>query len=51
VVFIFIAATVGLLVYAAVRPWVESWAEKYRERSSYMPINSAGGHEAGADES
>jgi hypothetical protein len=27
VVFIFITATVGLLVYAAVRPWAEKWAE------------------------
>jgi hypothetical protein len=27
VVFIFIFATVGLLVYAAIRPWVERWAE------------------------
>ena len=27
VVFIFIFATVGLLGYAAVRPWVEQWAE------------------------
>jgi len=27
VVYIFIIATVGLLSYAAVRPWVERWAE------------------------
>jgi hypothetical protein len=27
VVFIFIFATVGLLVYAAVRPWLEKWLE------------------------
>jgi hypothetical protein len=27
VVFIFIAATTGLLLYAAARPWVEKWAE------------------------
>jgi uncharacterized membrane protein YadS len=26
VVFIFIFATVGLLSYAAVRPWIEQWA-------------------------
>ena len=26
-VFIFIFATVGLLIYAAVRPWVQKWAE------------------------
>jgi len=27
VVFIFIAATTSLLLYAAARPWVEKWAE------------------------
>lgn len=27
VVFIFIIATVGLLSYAAVRPWIDQWAE------------------------
>lgn len=27
VVWIFILATVGLLSYAAIRPWVEQWAE------------------------
>ena len=27
VVFIFIAATTGLLLYAAARPWLERWAE------------------------
>ena len=53
VVFIFIVATVGLLVYAMVRPWVETWAEKMRERRSYMPISNASSsrNEAGADES
>lgn len=51
VVFVFIFATVGLLVYAAVKPWVETWAEKMRERRSYMPISNAGGNSAGADES
>ncbi|KAJ9668061.1 hypothetical protein H2201_001867 [Coniosporium apollinis] len=40
VVFIFIFTTVGLLVYAAVRPWVEQWAEKFRERRSYIPVAS-----------
>ncbi|KAF2431263.1 hypothetical protein EJ08DRAFT_632597 [Tothia fuscella] len=42
VVFIFIFATVGLLIYAAIRPWVEKWAESIRERRSYMPINNSG---------
>lgn len=27
VVYIFIIATVGLLSYAAIRPWVEQWTE------------------------
>lgn len=27
VVFVFIFATAGLLIYAAVQPWVERWAE------------------------
>ena len=27
VVFIFIFATVGLLIYATVRPWIDQWAE------------------------
>jgi ABC-type nitrate/sulfonate/bicarbonate transport system permease component len=47
VVFIFIFATVGLLIYAAVRPWVEKWTVAMRERRSYIPISTA----AGADES
>jgi hypothetical protein len=51
VVFIFISATVGLLVYAAVRPWVEGWAERVRERRSYMPITGGVGNAAGAEES
>lgn len=61
--FVFITATVGLLVYAGVRPWVEKWAEvccsrsgirdkvngyqTMRERRSYMPVTN----QAGADES
>ncbi len=27
VVFVFIFATAGLLIYAAVQPWVERWVE------------------------
>jgi len=46
VVFIFIFATVGLLIYAAIRPWVEKWAESIRERRSYMPISNAGAEES-----
>ncbi|TLD37478.1 hypothetical protein E2P81_ATG04290 [Venturia nashicola] len=45
VVFIFIFATVGLLIYAAVRPWVEKWALAMRERRSYIPISTAGAEE------
>ncbi|KAJ4412410.1 hypothetical protein N0V91_000883 [Didymella pomorum] len=36
VVLSFIAATVGLLGYAAVRPWVDQWRER---RRSYMPVS------------
>lgn len=37
VVWIFILATVGLLSYAAVRPWLERWQEG---RRNYMPVTS-----------
>lgn len=36
VVFIFIAATTGLLVYAAVRPWVEKWTAVCGEDAETM---------------
>lgn len=39
VVFIFIFATVGLLIYATVRPWIDQWAEKARERRDYIPVS------------
>ncbi|ORY14751.1 hypothetical protein BCR34DRAFT_478939 [Clohesyomyces aquaticus] len=39
VVYIFIFATVGLLSYAAVRPWIDQWAERARERRSYIPVS------------
>ncbi|OJD27450.1 hypothetical protein ACJ73_01159 [Blastomyces percursus] len=38
VVYIFIIATVGLLVWAAVKPLVEKWILAVRERRSYSPI-------------
>ncbi|PGH31349.1 hypothetical protein GX50_05888 [[Emmonsia] crescens] len=38
VVFIFIIATAGLLVWAAVKPFVEKWILVVRERRSYLPI-------------
>ena len=39
VVFIFIFATVGLLLYAAIRPWVEKWMAVRSLRS--FPILSS----------
>ncbi|KAF2632477.1 hypothetical protein BU25DRAFT_407006 [Macroventuria anomochaeta] len=39
VVLAFIAATVGLLGYAGVRPWVDQWRER---RRSYMPVAGQG---------
>ncbi|KAF1841894.1 uncharacterized protein K460DRAFT_379878 [Cucurbitaria berberidis CBS 394.84] len=42
VVFIFIGATVGLLGWAGVRPWVEGWREKVRERRTYIPVSGQG---------
>ncbi|KAF2107908.1 hypothetical protein BDV96DRAFT_290079 [Lophiotrema nucula] len=39
VVFIFIFATVGLLSYAGIRPWIDQWAERARERRSYIPVS------------
>jgi len=46
VVFIFIFATIGLLSYAAVGPWVKKWVETYRERRSYAPVSSEGAEES-----
>ncbi|GAB7348893.1 hypothetical protein MBLNU459_g7587t2 [Dothideomycetes sp. NU459] len=39
IVLIFLAVTVGLLVWAAVRPWVERWTEKTQGRHAYAPVN------------
>ncbi|KAF2712209.1 hypothetical protein K504DRAFT_373420 [Pleomassaria siparia CBS 279.74] len=39
VVFIFIIATVGLLSFAAVRPWFDQWAARARERRTYIPVS------------
>ncbi|OCK83356.1 hypothetical protein K432DRAFT_184704 [Lepidopterella palustris CBS 459.81] len=44
VVFIFIFATVGLLIYATVRPWIDQWAERVRERRSYIPVSGQPAH-------
>ncbi|KAH6859172.1 hypothetical protein BKA58DRAFT_411168 [Alternaria rosae] len=42
VVFVFIGATVGLLGWAALRPYVEGWRERARERRSYIPVAGQG---------
>ena len=38
VVYTFIFVTVGLLGYAAVRPWIERKYEAVRERRSYSAV-------------
>ncbi|KAF1947658.1 hypothetical protein EJ02DRAFT_449135 [Clathrospora elynae] len=43
VVFIFIGATVGLLGWAGLRPWVEGWKERVRARRSYIPVSGQAG--------
>ncbi|EER40316.1 conserved hypothetical protein [Histoplasma capsulatum var. duboisii H88] len=40
VVFIFIIATAGLLIWAAIQPWVEKWVLAIKERRSYLPVPS-----------
>lgn len=42
VVFIFIFATAGLLIWAAIKPWVGKWVDSARERRSYIPVSSQG---------
>ncbi|KAI9673479.1 MAG: hypothetical protein M1817_002942 [Caeruleum heppii] len=42
VVFIFIFATAGLLIYAAIRPWVDRWIESGKERQRYVPVDGEG---------
>ncbi|KAL4969234.1 uncharacterized protein BDV14DRAFT_165395 [Aspergillus stella-maris] len=41
IVFIFIIATGGLLLWAVFRPWVQKWIEAARERRSYIPVNDS----------
>ena len=43
VVFIFIFATVGLLAWAAVKPWVLKWRDSARMRHTYAPVGGSGG--------
>ncbi|KAK4553630.1 hypothetical protein LTR86_009426 [Recurvomyces mirabilis] len=45
VVFIFIFATGGLLIWAAIRPWVQKWREGAQSRQAYVPINENEGGE------
>ncbi|KAF2645050.1 hypothetical protein P280DRAFT_391902, partial [Massarina eburnea CBS 473.64] len=40
VVWLFILATGGLLSYAGVRPWIDQWAERARERRTYIPVSN-----------
>ncbi|KAL2047669.1 hypothetical protein N7G274_000711 [Stereocaulon virgatum] len=42
VVFIFIFATAGLLIWAAAKPWIGKWVESARDRTSYIPVSSQG---------
>ncbi|KAF2398298.1 hypothetical protein EJ06DRAFT_532045 [Trichodelitschia bisporula] len=48
VVFIFIIATTGLLIWAAVQSWVKQYAGSWRERRTavYEPISNAGADES-----
>ncbi|KAL4802882.1 hypothetical protein BDV18DRAFT_145739 [Aspergillus unguis] len=41
IVFIFIIATGGLLLWAVLRPWVQKWIEGARERRSYIPVSNS----------
>ncbi|KAK4495659.1 hypothetical protein PRZ48_012927 [Zasmidium cellare] len=43
VVLLFIFATVGLLAWAAVKPWYEKWREGVQLRGTYAPVSSGGG--------
>ncbi|KAI4136676.1 MAG: hypothetical protein LQ340_008120, partial [Diploschistes diacapsis] len=38
VVFVFIIATVSLLGWALIQPFVTRWMEQAKERRSYIPI-------------
>jgi len=46
VVFIFIFATVGLLVYAGIKPWMQRWSGRFRERQTYSAVNTAAAEES-----
>ena len=40
VVFIFIFATGGLLIWAAIRPWVQKWRNQRATRDMYAPVGA-----------
>lgn len=42
IVLIFIFATVGLLAWATVKPWVSRWRDSRRARHSYVPVAGDG---------
>jgi len=46
IVFIFIFATVGLLIYAGLKPWIDRSVDAMRDRRSYAPISSASAEES-----
>ncbi|MCJ1310769.1 hypothetical protein MMC25_004436 [Agyrium rufum] len=41
VVFIFIIATAGLLIWALIGPWAERWIQGTRQKRSYIPLSNA----------
>lgn len=43
VIYIFVLATVGLLAWAAVKPFVGSIRDKTRTRRMYAPVDAGGG--------
>jgi hypothetical protein len=40
IVIFFIAATLGLLAYAAVRPWIHQWSERAQHGRPYIPVST-----------
>jgi hypothetical protein len=44
IVIFFIAATLGLLAYAAVRPWIDQWRERAQHGRPYIPVSTQPDH-------
>lgn len=42
VVYLFIFATGGLLIWAGIRPWVHKWVEERKTRAVYAPVGEGG---------